>query len=116
MALLGNYKFDYIFHQAAISDTRVNNQEVLKQTNVNSFYFFLEVAKKDEAILVYASSAAAYGSLPSPQTDGNEKPENPYGFSKYAMDKIAYRYINSYPNMKIIGLRYFNVYGSKEFY
>jgi len=116
LTLLGKYKFDYIFHQAAISDTRVNDQEVVMQTNVNSFYFFLEVAKKDEAILVYASSAAIYGSLPSPQTVGNEKPENPYGFSKYAMDQIAYRYIHNYPDMKIVGLRYFNVYGSKEFY
>ena len=110
------YTFDYIFHEAAISDTRVYDQEIIMQTNVNSFYYFLEKAKKDHAVLVYASSAATHGSMPSPQTVGNEHPENPYGFSKYAMDQIAYRYIAENPEMTIVGLKYFNVYGAREFF
>ncbi len=116
LALLDEYRFDYIFHEAAISDTRVYDQEIVMQTNVNSFYYFLEKAKKDGAVLVYASSAATYGSMPSPQTVGKESPENPYGFSKYAMDQIAYRYMRENPAMKIVGLRYFNVYGAREFF
>ena len=64
LALLDNIKFDYIFHQAAISDTRVYDQEIVLKTNVNSFYWFLEKAKNDDATLVYASSAATYGSMP----------------------------------------------------
>ena len=48
------------------------------KTNVNSFYDLLELAKKNQSVFVYASSAATYGDLPSPQTVGNEKPENPY--------------------------------------
>ena len=35
LALLDDYAFDYIFHQAAISDTRVYDQELVIQTNVN---------------------------------------------------------------------------------
>ncbi len=116
LALLDEYSFDYIFHEAAISDTRVYDQEIVMQTNVNSFYYFLEKAKKDNAVLVYASSAATYGSMPSPQTVGKESPENPYGFSKYAMDQIAYRYMRENPSMKIVGLKYFNVYGAREFF
>ena len=116
LALLDAYDFDYIFHEAAISDTRVYDQEIIMQTNVNSFYSILEKAKRDNAILVYASSAATYGSLPSPQTVGKESPENPYGFSKYAMDKIAYRYMDENPQMTIVGLKYFNVYGAREFF
>ncbi len=116
LALLDEYSFDYIFHEAAISDTRVYDQEIVMQTNVNSFYYFLEKAKKDNAVLVYASSAATYGSMPSPQTVGKESPENPYGFSKYAMDMIAYRYMKENPSMKIVGLKYFNVYGAREFF
>ncbi len=116
LALLDAYCFDYIFHEAAISDTRVYDQEIVMQTNVNSFYYFLEKAKKDNAVLVYASSAATYGSMPSPQTVGKESPENPYGFSKYAMDQIAYRYIKENPSMTIVGLKYFNVYGAREFF
>tara|TARA_B100001093_G_scaffold519145_1_gene606740 strand:+ start:411 stop:1415 length:1005 start_codon:yes stop_codon:yes gene_type:complete len=116
LALLSNYKFDYIFHQAAISDTRVYDQEIVMQTNVNSFYDLLNKAKGDDAVIVYASSAATYGSLPSPQTVGNENPENPYGFSKYMMDQIAYRYSQDNPNMIIVGLKFFNVYGPREYY
>ena len=116
LILLNNYKFDYIFHQAAISDTRVYDQEIVIRTNVNSFYDLLVIAKKDQAVLVYASSAATYGNLPSPQTVGKEAPENPYGFSKLLMDQIAYRYVNENPDMTIVGLRFFNVYGPKELY
>ena len=116
LKLLEAYDFDYIFHEAAISDTRVYDQEIIMQTNVNSFYDILEMARRMNAVLVYASSAATYGSLPSPQTVGKEHPENPYGFSKYTMDQIAYRYMKAYPEMTIVGLKYFNVYGVKEFF
>ena len=116
LSLLDGYSFDYIFHQAAISDTRVYDQEIIMQTNVNSFYDLLELAKRTCATMVYASSAATYGSLPSPQTVGNEQPENPYGYSKYAMDQIAYRYIKESPEMTIVGLKFFNVYGPREFF
>lgn len=116
LSLLADYKFDYIFHMAAISDTRVYDQEIVMQTNVNSFYDLLEMAKKDASVMVYASSAATYGSLPSPQTVGRENPENPYGFSKFMMDQIAYRYTTEYPDMTIVGLKFFNVYGPREYY
>jgi len=116
LSLLNDYNFDYIFHQAAISDTRVYDQEIIMRTNVNSFYKLIDLAKKNKASLVYASSAAVYGSVPAPQTLGQESPENPYGYSKYAMDKIAdsYRILNQ--EINIVGLRYFNVYGHNEFY
>ena len=114
--LLNEYTFDYIFHQAAISDTRVYDQEIIIKTNVNSFYNLLNKSKKDNATIVYASSAATYGSLPSPQVVGNESPENPYGFSKFLMDQIADRYSIENPGMTIVGLRFFNVYGPKEYF
>ena len=116
LALLVDYKFDYIFHNAAISDTRVYDQEIIMKTNVNSFYDLLEIAKKDESVIVYASSAATYGNLPSPNVVGKECPENPYGFSKYIMDQIANKYSLENPNSTIVGLRFFNVYGPREYY
>ena len=116
LALLGDYKFDFIFHQAAISDTRIFDQEIVLKTNVNSFYSLLAIAKKNRAVMVYASSAATYGNQPSPQTEGNENPENPYGYSKYVMDQIAYQYSKENPDLIIVGLRFFNVYGPREYY
>lgn len=114
--LLKKYKFDYIFHQAAISDTRMYNQELVMKTNVNSFYTILDIAKTNQAKLIYASSASTYGASTAPQSIGNEAPENPYGFSKYLMDNIASNFLNEYPDLHIVGLRYFNVYGEKEFF
>jgi ADP-L-glycero-D-manno-heptose 6-epimerase len=116
LARLNDYKFDYIFHQAAISDTRCYDQEIVMRTNVNSFYDLLEIAKKDKATMVYASSAATYGSSPSPQKLGDENPENPYGYSKYAMDQVANRFSKNNPEMKIVGLKFFNVYGEREYF
>ena len=116
LRLLSDYNFDFIFHLAAISDTRVYDQEIIIKTNVNSFYDLLELAKKDGSIMVYASSAATYGNLPSPQTEGKERPENPYGYSKYVKDQIATRFSNENPDMSIVGLRFFNVYGPREYF
>ena len=76
----------------------------------------LAKAKDDDAVIVYASSAATYGSLPSPQSVGKENPENLYGFSKYMMDQIAYRFSDENPDMTIVGLKFFNVYGRREYY
>lgn len=111
---LSGYNFDYIFHQAAISDTRVYDQELVFRTNVNSFYKILEIAKQSKAVLIYASSAAQYGNLSAPQRVGCENPNNPYGYSKYAMDHLARRFAADNLDTVVIGLRYFNVYGPNE--
>lgn len=116
LGALKNRQFDYIFHQAAISDTRVYDQELVFRTNINSFYKILEIARESEAVLIYASSAAQYGNLAPPQTVGIESPNNPYGYSKYAMDQIALRFMAENQSSIVIGLRYFNVYGPNEFY
>ena len=94
----------------------VYNQEIIMQTNVHSFHRLLKIAKNNDAVMVYASSAAVYGNSQSPQTVGKENPENPYGYSKYVMDQIAYQYANENPDMTIAGLRFFNVYGPREYY
>ena len=116
LALLDDHKFNYIFHHAAISDTRVDNQETVMRTNVNTFYDLLEMAKINGSVMVYASSAAVYGQLPSPQIVGKENPENIYGYSKYMMEQIARQYGKENPDMVIVGLRFFNVYGPREYY
>lgn len=113
---LQKYNFDYIFHHAAISDTRIYDQEVIMRTNVNSFYDILELTKKNNAKLIYASSAATYGNQVSPQTVGLENPQNPYGFSKYLMDQIANSFSKRNQGTLVVGLRFFNVYGPGELY
>ena len=116
LAKLTSYKFDYIFHEAAISDTTVLDQGIMVKTNVNAFKSILELALKSNAVVVYASSGATYGDAPSPQRVGNEQPQNVYGFSKLSMDYLARGFCAQYPSMSIIGLRYFNVYGPREYF
>lgn len=116
LSQIENCKFDYIFHQAAVSDTRADEQDYIIKTNVNSFYEILKISVQSNARLIYASSAATYGNCPSPQTVGIESPENTYGFSKLMMDNVAQDFISKNPEFHIVGLRYFNVYGPREFY
>jgi len=111
-----DYTFDYIFHEAAISDTTVLEQDLMIKTNVNAFKNLLDLAVKHEANMIYASSAATYGDAPSPQKLGTEAPNNAYGFSKLMMDNIAKEYMASQNKISIVGLRYFNVYGPREFF
>ena len=110
-----NYKFDYIFHEAAISDTTALEQDLMIKTNVNAYKDLLELAIRHDANMIYASSAATYGNAPSPQRVGREAPNNVYGFSKLSMDNISREYMKDC-DINIVGLRYFNVYGKGEYF
>ena len=77
---LRDFKFDYIFHEAAISDTTVYDQKIMIDTILNAFKDLLKMAKEMGSAIVYASSGATYGNAPAPQTVGCEDPANIYGF------------------------------------
>ena len=114
---LQSYKFDYIFHQAAISDTTCQNQELVLKTNYESFEYFINKAKNDNAMLIYASSAAVYGNAPAPNAINSQcVPQNIYGYSKWLMDKRVSEILQNDDEVQIIALRYFNVYGRGEYF
>jgi ADP-L-glycero-D-manno-heptose 6-epimerase len=113
--LQNNYKFDYIFHEAAISDTTALEQDLMIKTNVNAYKDLLDLAVAHSANMIYASSAATYGDAPSPQRVGREAPQNVYGFSKLSMDYLSHEYMKT-ADISIVGLRYFNVYGPREYF
>jgi len=112
---LRDFRFDYIFHEAAISDTTVYDQKIMIDTNLNAFKDLLKMAKEMGSAMIYASSGATYGNAPAPQRVGYEDPANIYGFSKLAMDHLAYDWMKK-TELPIVGLRYFNVYGPREFF
>jgi len=109
---LEDFRFDFIFHQAAISDTTAQDQERVMRTNLNAFKDLLDLAKRHGAKMIYASSGAVYGKLPAPHKVGQEAPGNVYGYSKLAMDHLA----TSQKDVMAVGLRYFNVYGPREYF
>lgn len=107
--------FDAIFHEASITDTTVHDQFLQTHDNVEGFRRVLEFAMHHQTRVVYASSAATYG------TDGglmNEQqapaPANVYAFSKVQLDNLARDYARRHPSSRIVGVRYFNVYGLRE--
>ncbi|MDX8387421.1 MAG: ADP-glyceromanno-heptose 6-epimerase [Ghiorsea sp.] len=106
--------FSAIYHEAAITDTTVMDQKLMVNVNTDAFADILKASAKSGTRVIYASSAGTYGNSPAPNSIGSgEEPENIYGFSKLAMDRIAARWYDNHP-APIIGLRYFNVYGPGE--
>ncbi|MBI4348493.1 MAG: ADP-glyceromanno-heptose 6-epimerase [Elusimicrobia bacterium] len=107
---------DAVFHEAAITDTTVTDQKRMMEVNVEAFRNVLDFAAESGAKrVVYASSAGVYGAGPTPMKEGQKAdPLNVYAFSKRVMERVADDFQRENPGMKIIGLRYFNVYGPRE--
>ena len=113
--MLSALPFDCLLHQAAISDTTVADQQQMLRVNTNAFGRLLQIAAERGVPVVYASSAGVYGNSPAPNRVGDgEEPANVYGFSKLMMDHLAREFVHSRPEMQVVGLRYFNVYGPGE--
>ena len=109
-----NEKFDVIFHEAAITDPRYPNDEETYNKNVQGFKNIINLAQKNNAKLIYASTASLYGNGPVPMKENQEKEIlSSYGKSKLEMDNIA---ASLFDKMHIVGLRYFNVFGPREAY
>lgn len=107
--------FDAIFHLASITDTTVHDQFLQTHDNVEGFRRLLRFAAPNQTPVVYASSAATYGIGSNLMSeDQPPAPANIYAFSKVQLDNLARDSARNHPAWKIVGLRYFNVYGPKE--
>ncbi len=106
--------FDAVYHEAAITDTTIMDQQRMLNANTDAFADLLAACTTSSTRLIYASSAGTYGNSPAPNRVGaGEEAANIYGFSKLSMDRIAKRY-HTKNKAPIIGLRYFNVFGPGE--
>lgn len=114
-AQFGDVPFDAIFHEASITDTTVHDQHLQVHDNVEGFRRLLDFAAPHLTPVVYASSAATYGIASGVnREDQPPAPANVYAFSKVQLDNLARRRAAENPGWKIVGLRYFNVYGPRE--
>lgn len=100
-----------IFHMGAQSSTAQDNFDVVMRDNIESTKKLIDVAIGNPRIrLVYASSASVYGN----GTEFNEKSvcnaESLYAWSKLTSDN----YLATKSDARIVGLRFFNVYGPHE--
>lgn len=107
-----NQKIDLIIHQAAITDPRFNDDDEMMRANIEGFENIIQLAKENDAKLVYASTANLYGNGPVPMKESQEKELiSVYGKSKLEIDSMAEKLFDK---MQIVGLRYFNVFGPGE--
>lgn len=107
--------FDAIFHLASITDTTVHDQRLQAHDNVEGFRRVLDFAKLHQTPVVYASSAAVYGTGRTiMEEEMSPNPANVYAFSKAQMDNLARMCTADRLAWRIVGLRYFNVYGPRE--
>lgn len=112
----GDRTFDAIFHEASITDTTVHDQLLQTHDNVEGFRRLLEFARPTQTRVVYASSAATYGigAAGAMREDQPAAPANVYAFSKVQLDNLARQYAKDHNAWRIVGVRYFNVYGPRE--
>ena len=111
---------DGVFHQAALASVQdsFDKPDEYHNVNVNGTENILKLSKKYGFKVVYASSSSVYGNPTRiPIKESDEKiPINPYAETKLKKEELAIRY--SEMGVKVIGLRYFNVFGkgqSKEY-
>jgi len=111
---------DGVFHQAALASVQdsFSKPEEYHDVNVNGTENILKLAEKNNFKVVYASSSSVYGNpekIPIKEED-SKNPINPYAETKLKKEGLAVKY--SQIGVKVIGLRYFNVFGkgqSKEY-
>src|SRR5271154_609271 len=107
-------RIEAIFHQGACADTTCTDGRYMIENNFTFSKLILQFALANRIPLVYASSAAVYGSSSTfaPSRE-NERPLNLYGLSKLAFDNHV-RSVAARSESTVAGLRYFNVYGPRE--
>ena len=109
----------FIFHLGARTDTTEFDYAIHQHLNVEYSQKIWNYCTKNNIPLVYASSAATYGSGELGYNDDHEvieklQPLNPYGISKNEFDKWVLQQNNQPPFWA--GLKFFNVYGPNEYH
>ena len=107
---------DGVFHQAALASVQdsFSKPDEYHDVNVNGTENILKLAKKNDFKVVYASSSSVYGNpekIPIEESD-SKNPINPYAKTKLRKEELAVKY--SKIGVKVIGLRYFNVFGKGQ--
>ncbi len=107
---------DGVFHQAALTSVpeSFTKEDEYRRVNIDGTENIFKIAKEFDIKVVYASSSSVYGNpkkIPIFE-DFERKPINPYGVTKIEDEFLAEKYNKS--GVKIIGLRYFNVYGKGQ--
>jgi len=104
-----------IFHNGACSNTMEYDVNFMMNSNYEYSKELFKLCIRKKIPFIYASSAAVYGlgKKGFREEEACEAPINPYAFSKLLFDRYVRQFLGKIDS-KIIGLRYFNVYGPQE--
>jgi len=107
-----------VLHMGACTDTTETNASHLIKNNYEYTKLLAQWATDANVGFIYASSAATYGDGSGGFSDDEKKienlrPLNMYGYSKQLFDLWARR---TGLLKKIVGLKYFNVFGPNEYH
>ena len=105
-----------VFHEAALASVQqsFSMKDEYIAVNVAGTENIFKLAKEYGFKIVYASSSSVYGNpkkIPVKEDD-ERKPINPYAKTKLDGEDLAKKY--SEIGVKVIGLRYFNVFGKRQ--
>ena len=106
---------DAIFHEGACTDTMEYDVNYMMKANYEYSKELLTFCVNRQVPFIYASSASTYGNGANgfSETEECENALNPYAFSKLLFDRYVRQFIAD-AKSKVIGLRYFNVFGPQE--
>ena len=114
-------KITAIIHMGACSATTEKDMDFLMENNYEYTKKLWDYSVKNDAVFIYASSAATYGDGELGYDDeiglkGHNalRPLNKYGYSKKIFDVWALKQEKT--PKKWFGLKYFNVYGPQEYH
>lgn len=106
---------EVVFHEGACSDTMEYDVNYMMKTNYEFSQELLNFCINEEIDFIYASSASTYGNGDNGfrEVAECENALNPYAFSKLLFDRFVRKNLPRI-DTKVIGLRYFNVFGQQE--
>ena len=107
---------DGVFHEAALASVQesFSKQQEYHDVNVKGTENILKLGKEFGFKIVYASSSSIYGNpakIPI-EEDDPKNPINPYAQTKLDDENLVKKYAQI--GVRVIGLRYFNVFGERQ--
>ncbi len=108
---------DSVFHMAATPGVRssIGKGHAYAMNNVVGTQSVLDKASRGGVgKVIVASSSSVYGDVPAPTPEsGPTRPISPYGAAKLAAEKMCDAHAICEPNLAIVSLRFFCVYGPR---
>ena len=110
---------DAVFHLAALPSVARSWKDPVSTLAVNAHGTanLVEAAGENGvSAFIYSSSSSIYGDQPAEKKseDMHPRPISPYGYSKLLGEKIALAHAGAGQGMRVMALRYFNVFGPRQ--